>query len=175
MRLIMEFDYKNYIENGTVGRRPSVRGIIIRAGKIAMIYSETFRYYTFPGGGIDPGETHEQTLIREVQEEAGLAVIPESIREYGLVLRKEKGRIDDLFIQENYFYTCEVREEPVNQQLQGYEIEEKLSLRWVRPEEAISANRQEHQDEISEKGYVGHMVERDALLLEKLVEEGYFG
>lgn len=39
MRELAVFDYKNYIENGMVGRRPSVREIIIQNGKIALIHS----------------------------------------------------------------------------------------------------------------------------------------
>jgi mutator protein MutT len=32
--------------------------------------------YCFPGGGMEPGETEEQTLIREMQEELGVEVRP---------------------------------------------------------------------------------------------------
>ena len=37
MRELFVIDKKNYKENGTVGRRPSVRGIVIKDGKIAMM------------------------------------------------------------------------------------------------------------------------------------------
>ena len=107
MRTLFVFDYKDYKENGTVGIRPSVRGIIIKDGRIAMVHSRKYNYYAFPGGGIDPGEKKEETLIREIREELGLDVIPESIKEYGLVIRKEKGAIDDLFILENYYFLCQ--------------------------------------------------------------------
>ena len=96
MHLLFEIDTKDYPENGTVSRRPSVRGIIIRAGKICMVHSLKYDYYKFPGGGIEPGETHEQALIREAREETGLILRPESIaemcrpqgkdRSYGLAL-----------------------------------------------------------------------------------------
>ena len=108
MRLIKEYDYKDYNENGTVGIRPSVRAIIIRGNKLALVYSEKYDYYLFAGGGIDQGETHEEALVREIHEEIGLEVIRESIKEYGLIVRKEQGKYDDCFIQENYFYMCDV-------------------------------------------------------------------
>ena len=74
MRELFVMDLKNYDPNGTVGRRPSVRGIIIRNGRIAMMHSCRYDYYKLPGGGIEPGESLEETLVREVQEESGLVV-----------------------------------------------------------------------------------------------------
>ncbi len=55
-------------------------------------------------GGIDSGESHIDALIREVREESGLLVKPDSIKEYGHVLVKEKGNMEDLFIQDNFYY-----------------------------------------------------------------------
>ena len=39
MRTLFVFDYKDYKEDGTVGTRPSARGIIVRDGRIAMVHS----------------------------------------------------------------------------------------------------------------------------------------
>jgi 8-oxo-dGTP pyrophosphatase MutT (NUDIX family) len=40
-------------------------------------------YYTVPGGGVDPGETPEQTAVRELKEETGLDVtLGEKIGEF---------------------------------------------------------------------------------------------
>lgn len=99
MRELAVYDYKNYIENGTIGRRPSVRGIIIVDGKIAMVHSLKYDYYKLPGGGIGEGETHIETLVREVKEEVGLTVFVDTVNEYGVVIRKEKGKFEDLFIR----------------------------------------------------------------------------
>lgn len=173
MRELAIYDYKDYIENGTVGRRPSVRGVIIHAGKIALVYSRKYDYYTFPGGGIDAGERHIDTLIREVAEETGLIVIPASIKEYGLVVRKEKGRIDDLFIQENFYYFCEVEKAITSQKLDAYEVEEEYVLEWVEPKCAIETNL--YHDHKDDSIATRHLMERESRLLEMLIEEGKFG
>ena len=103
MRELFVLDKKNYDPNGSVGRRPSVRGIIIRDGRIAMMHSKKYDYYKLPGGGIEAGETLEETLIREVREESGLVVKPETIKEFGYVRRIEKGKEEDIFVQDNFF------------------------------------------------------------------------
>ena len=82
MRLLFDMDKKDYDPDGTKFFRPSVRGIIVRGGKLALVHSLKYDYYKFPGGGIDDGETHTATLVREVREETGLNVLPESVREY---------------------------------------------------------------------------------------------
>ena len=173
MRELAVYDYKNYIENGTVGRRPSVRGIIIRGGKLAMVHSLKYDYYKFPGGGIDRGESHLDTLIREVTEEAGLVIKAETVEEYGYVLRKEKGKTEDLFIQENFYYLCDVEDEVVKQKLDDYEADEKFVLEWVEPDAAIEANL--HHDHKEKSSTIArHMMEREANVLKMLKSEGKF-
>ncbi len=41
-----------------------------------------YEYYKFPGGGMNYGETLEQTIVREVQEEKGYTVDINSIWHY---------------------------------------------------------------------------------------------
>ena len=47
MRLLFEIDTKDYDPNGKPFVRPSVRGIIIRDGKVAMVHSLKYDYYKF--------------------------------------------------------------------------------------------------------------------------------
>lgn len=140
MKLLFEMDKKNYKIDGEVFSRPSVRAIIINDNKIAMVYSKKYNYYKFPGGGINKGEDNMDALIREVKEETGLIVKRDTIKEYGYVIRKEKGDFTDIFLQENYYYLCDVEKEVGLQHLDDYEFEEGFSLRWVRPDVAIDIN-----------------------------------
>lgn len=140
MRELFVIDKKDYDKNGTVGRRPSVRGIIIKDGCIAMMHSLKYDYYKLPGGGMESGETYEDTLIREVREESGLVVKVDSIKEFGYVRRIEKGKIDDIFIQDNFYYLCEVEDIQEEQELDDYEAEEQFVLEFVAPKHAIETN-----------------------------------
>ena len=55
MRTHFTHDAKNYDPAAPLHIRPSVRGIIIRDGKILMVHSRKFDYYKFPGGGLESG------------------------------------------------------------------------------------------------------------------------
>ena len=169
MRLLFEMDKKDYGGCTRTFMRDSARSIIIRNGKIAMIHSLKYDYYKFPGGGIEPGESNVDALIRETAEEAGLTVIPDSIREYGYVHRIQKStvEVDEYFIQDNYYYLCDVEEGVNPQKLDDYESDEHFTLEYVMPESAILSNRtKDHgpKDPI--------MLEREARVLEILLSDG---
>jgi 8-oxo-dGTP diphosphatase len=56
--------------------RTAARAIIIRDNKLLVMRRNKFGdiYYSLIGGGVDPGETPEQALIREVHEEASMGI-----------------------------------------------------------------------------------------------------
>ena len=67
-------DLKDYDIKLKRFRRPSVRGIIIKDNKVAMVYSHKYDYYKFPGGGIESNEDIITALKREVLEETGFVM-----------------------------------------------------------------------------------------------------
>ena len=171
MRLLFEMDLKNYDKNGNTFVRPSSRAIIIKNQKIYMVHSLLYDYYKFPGGGIEKGESNIEALIRETAEEAGLIVKKESIKEFGYVHRVQKSDHDgcSIFIQDNYYYLCEVEDNKINQNLDDYEDYEKFTLELVDPIVAIEANKNKNH---GPKDMVE--LEREAKVLEVLTKEGYF-
>jgi len=142
MKRLFEIDLKDYKDTDTVFRRPSARAIILKDDKIALVYSEREKYYKFPGGGIHDDEDKKEALIREVREETGLVVIPETIREYGSVMRRQKSTNadDTIFEQENYYFFCDVQDVIISQDLDDYENEAGFVLRIVSIDDAIAAN-----------------------------------
>lgn len=87
-------DLHNYIEDGSVFKRTAARGIIQKNGRYLLIHSK-YGDHKFPGGGMNDGETLEQTLVREVQEETSYVVAISSISEGFVVSEKRKGHLDD--------------------------------------------------------------------------------
>ena len=172
MRLLFEIDTKDYNKEGVGFVRHSARCINIKNGLVAMVHSKKYNYYKFPGGGIDEGETNEQAVVREALEEGGLVVIPDKIIPFGYVHRIGKSEKEgvDYFLQDNFYYLCEVEDELKEQILDGYEREEGFTLQYVTPQHAIEVNRTMPH---GHKSFT--MLERECKVLEILLTEGYFG
>ena len=171
MRTLFDLDQKNYDKCTHTYVRNSARSIIIRNGLIAMVHSLKYDYYKFPGGGIEKGESETDALKRETLEEAGLIIKPETIKEYGIVHRKQKSEDDETecFVQDNFYFICEAEDGVSSQNLDDYESKERFTFEFVKPEVAIETNRKsDHgpKDQI--------MIEREAKVLELLIKEGYF-
>ena len=48
-------------------------GIVIRGSQVLLLYKHRQDEYVLPKGHVEPGETLEQTALRETQEETGFA------------------------------------------------------------------------------------------------------
>lgn len=134
----LTIDLQNYAPDAPVFRRTAVRGIVCRDGKYLLIHSK-YGDYKFPGGGMEQGESLSDTLIREVREETGYAVVPESIRAFLLVHERRKGMKDDLLLMDSYYYFCEVGETAGMRNLDVYEQEYDYQIIWMTLEDAIAA------------------------------------
>ena len=169
MKELFSMDLKDYSPNASVFRRPSARAIIIKNNTIALVYSLKEKYYKFPGGGIKDGEDMPAALIREVREEVGLIVKPETITEFGSVLRRLKSNYyeNTVFEQENFYFRCECEENIVEQNLDDYEKEAEFTLRFVDINEAIKVDSEYKSGDL----FKDTMIQRETRVLE-MIREG---
>ena len=67
------------------GLRPQVVACIISDRKLLLVYKERYKLWQLPQGGIEPGETIEAALSREMAEELGESIVKSFEKEIILV------------------------------------------------------------------------------------------
>lgn len=148
MRKLLILDEQNYSPDMEEIYRVAVRGIVFIEGKLLLVES-CFKELKLPGGGIEPGENDIQALIREVEEETGYRVIPESIVPFGEIEEKRLSTKEPMiWHQFSRLYFCDVY--PERGECKYTKSEIKYGFRCVlHPlDEAIKINSREARSEI---------------------------
>ncbi|WP_297633596.1 NUDIX domain-containing protein [uncultured Clostridium sp.] len=149
-----------------VNLREAIRAVIIKGDKLLMIKTNRGDI-KFPGGGKEKGESDEETLIREVREEAGYDV-ERIIEKMGTVTEQhfDKYEKEKIFKMVSTYYLCEVKEEKKLQKLDEYEKRLGFEAIEIDIDEAIERN----EIVINEVGNEG-WVFREWVVLQKLKDE----
>ena len=117
--------------------RPAAFGILERDGQIAVVNvrkPDAAAWFDLPGGGVDPGETSAQAVVREYGEEAGLRVSAGELF----------SRADQYFLntegvawnnRSDFFALELIGEDP------ALKVEDDHTLVWLNPLEAIASLR----------------------------------
>ncbi len=144
-------------------RRESVRGILVDSdGTLHMVTSSKYGDCCFPGGGIENGENHIAALKREILEEIGYVIDPDSIQPFGRVdqfLHNGFFCVDEMHLI-NYFYLCRGTRAADPTPTEN-EISEGVAPVSVTLEEALAMNRA-----LADTDY--HWVPRETFVLELL-------
>jgi 8-oxo-dGTP pyrophosphatase MutT (NUDIX family) len=141
MKLLKVYDSQDNTDEMPVFEKYSVRGVIVRDGKIATQMGNDGDYKIL-GGGVEKGEDFHDALLREVQEESGLIIKKDTIREVGEILEMR----EDLFTKgmkyvcHSCFYRCDARYELGETHMTESEIAKGYHLVWATPEEIIAGN-----------------------------------
>jgi len=127
---------------GKTIHRTAVRGVTLRGRDLLMIYSSAVGDYKFPGGGVAEGESHEQALRREVQEECGMSLAQVGneigrVVEYNLPIEQDY----EVFKMTSHYYRCEVQDGFGTQKLDSYEQVLGFVPVWVDVDQAIQENK----------------------------------
>lgn len=138
-RMELSLDLGNYDVGTAIFKRTAARGIIRHDDNYLLIYSE-YGDYKFPGGGVEANESYQQALVREVQEETGYVVIPESIRYLGVVHERRKSDLDDIMEMDSHYFFCDVEKIAGSRNLDEYEEEYNYQIIWVPLETALKNN-----------------------------------
>lgn len=129
-------------------QRRAVRVILVNEAGQTLLFEDSdpglpeFRWWVVPGGGMDPGETEEQTAVREIAEETGFALTVADL--LGPVARRHvvHGYSDQVIEQEESFFVARVSAFEVD--VAGHTEEERLTLQqhrwWGRGELADTAD-----------------------------------
>ncbi len=121
--------------------RDAVRGIIQQDNLLLMVYSDQNGDYKFPGGGVQPDETHAAALARELQEECG-AKLTVFGHPFARISELDSAYDDDaeLFHMVSTYYLCQVAPELGVQNPDAYEIALGFRPVWVDLLKAIQTN-----------------------------------
>jgi len=156
--------------SGKTLQREAVRGIISKGNQVYMLYSHKKGDYKFPGGGVEPGETYKQALIREIKEECG-ALVSQVEAKIGKVIEYKKAKEEeyDIFKMTSFYYMCNIEEKYCSQKLEPYEKDFEFQPVWVKIDDAYRNNKM--LIEKSEEKYLGWIL-RETYVLSQLAGTG---
>lgn len=122
--------------------RYAVRAVVVRDGEILLMRTADGAV-KLPGGGVDPGESDDAALRREVDEETGLSVT--SVTPFlGTVTERSAALPGDprpVFAQVSRYYRCRVGPGSGRTSLSDAERHLGLAAVWLPLADAVAASR----------------------------------
>lgn len=106
--------------------RPTVKVVIKKDNKLLVINKGLL-----PGGGIDLGESDQDAITRELQEELGVTV--KDVREIGTVVQY-RNLLDKKYIVNGYIATLDSTGGLTNPQDKG---EAQFTMQWLTPKDGL--------------------------------------
>ena len=169
---------KEFISNpnlnlqGSSKTRHAVRGIIYQNSKFLLLYSERDGDYSFPGGGVEVGETEHEALRRELLEECGAEVLSIGPPIAEIIEFDSSTKADiDLFIRRNVYFSCRISNKYMEPCLMPYEKSKQCVPIWIEPHKALAANEMILQNPVSVSP---RWTKRETFILNELKNKSIF-
>lgn len=122
----------------TYNFREAARGIVLNSdGQIAIQHNANRGYYKLPGGGVDPGESYEDTLKREILEEVGCAIVIGSFLGMTIEVKADYPALKESEIQFSYCYICKQIGEIGETAYEQEELDDGAQIVWLELEAAL--------------------------------------
>lgn len=96
-----------------------------QSGMYAVMYSDKFKLYSLPGGGVEDGEDVLTALRREIYEETGC--VCDEIKELGIVA-ENRASLD--YTQINYYFVVTTAHTPGENHLTESEQASRTVVQW---------------------------------------------
>ncbi|OOE33568.1 NUDIX hydrolase [Salinivibrio kushneri] len=156
------------LKDKAIIKRNAARAIALDGDEILLMYTARYDDYSLPGGGMDEGETPEQAMIRELEEETGAQQIRD-IRPFGCFEEYRPWYRDgaDVMHMLSYCFYCRVDRDLGTPTFEHYEINNGMRPVWVSIDHAIAHNKAVMAN--SEKA--GQSLVRETMLLEMIAQQ----
>ena len=166
MKLLKRVKLCNVTDESHIILREATRAICLSGDNILLLYTGRYDDYSLPGGGVDVGESYENALIRELNEETG-AVNVKNIKAFGIYEEfRPWNREDEFDVQHmiSYCYTCSIDDKLGQTNYESYEIKNQMKPLWINIDKAIAHNEQVMLNSLKK----GISIEREIFLLKRI-------
>ena len=161
MKTICELNDKIILgQDGKSDKAPrlTARAIVKnQSGMYAVMYSDKFKLYSLPGGGVEDGEDVLTALRREIYEETGC--VCDEIKELGIVA-ENRASLD--YTQINYYYVVTTTHKPGENHLTESEQASRTVVQWHTFGEMVRLINEQEFDRVQGK----YLKARDVAALE---------
>lgn len=121
--------------------REAAKAVVERDGLLLLLVTPSTGDHKLPGGGVHDGETHEQTLARELLEETGRRLVALGPAVLHVVERRPDSHDDGAtFEMSSTYYRASVSDDVAATDLDDYERDLGLVAVRVSPAQALRAN-----------------------------------
>ena len=153
--------------------RLAAKALLVRAGRLLVLRSR-LGDLKLPGGGVDPGETPEQAVVRELSEECGLDDVSVGAHVLTVVDSRPAREPGAIWRMTSLHFLAASGAQPEGPRaLEGYEVELGFLPEWVAPRNMLASNRAflaaTDEQVVRERLW---WVPREVAVLERLLEDG---